>query len=95
MGYYLNQFIQPDPIVPKYTEPQSLNLYSYVRNNPIKYTDPSGLTPYEPPDPTRVTMNDRDLTWWLYKELTTNVNSYYVNALELYFLEQYKKSRML
>jgi len=23
-------------------DPQSLNRYSYVRNNPLKYTDPSG-----------------------------------------------------
>jgi RHS repeat-associated protein len=35
---YLNQFIQPDPIVPNYSDPQSLNLYSYVRNNPIHWT---------------------------------------------------------
>jgi len=80
-GPYLNQFIQPDPIVPNYAEPQSLNLYSYVRNNPIKYTDPSGLTPYELPDPIKSTKNERDLTWWFFKELTTNVNSYYVQRI--------------
>ena len=46
---YLNQFIQPDPILPDYIDPQSLNHYSYVRNNPVKFTDPSGLTPFELP----------------------------------------------
>lgn len=40
---YLNQFIQPDPIVADYRNPQNLNLYSYVQNNPIRFTDPSGL----------------------------------------------------
>jgi hypothetical protein len=29
-------------MVPGYANPQSLNRYSYVNNNPLKYTDPSG-----------------------------------------------------
>jgi RHS repeat-associated protein len=33
---YLNQFIQPDPIVPDYSNPQNLNAYSYVRNNSLR-----------------------------------------------------------
>lgn len=40
---YLNQFISPDPIIPDYLDPQSLNKYAYSRNNPINRTDPSGL----------------------------------------------------
>jgi RHS repeat-associated protein len=39
---YINRFIQPDTIVPGMFNPQNLNRYSYVRNNPIRYTDPSG-----------------------------------------------------
>jgi RHS repeat-associated protein len=39
---YLNQFIQPDPIVPDPTTPQAWNRYVYVNNNPINWTDPSG-----------------------------------------------------
>ena len=38
----LGRFIQADPIVPSPGDPQALNRYSYVRNNPLKYTDPSG-----------------------------------------------------
>jgi len=38
----LGRFIQPDTIVPDMYNPQSLNRYSYVLNNPIRYTDPTG-----------------------------------------------------
>ncbi|MDW8101216.1 MAG: RHS repeat-associated core domain-containing protein [Anaerolineae bacterium] len=38
----LGRFLQPDPLVPEPGNPQALNRYSYVLNNPIKYTDPSG-----------------------------------------------------
>jgi len=38
----LGRFIQPDTIVPNPGDPQSLNRYSYVGNNPLRYTDPSG-----------------------------------------------------
>ncbi len=42
---YLNQWIQPDPIVPDPHIPADWNRYAYVRNNPINYTDPSGMVP--------------------------------------------------
>jgi len=38
----LGRFIQPDTIVSDPTDPQSYNRYAYVRNNPLKYVDPSG-----------------------------------------------------
>jgi len=37
----LARFIQPDSIIPD-GNPQSLNRYSYVGNNAINATDPSG-----------------------------------------------------
>jgi hypothetical protein len=38
----LGRFIQPDNIIPGSTNPQSWNRYSYVKNNPIRYSDPTG-----------------------------------------------------
>jgi RHS repeat-associated protein len=38
----IGRFISPDTIVPYPADPQSFNRYSYCRNNPLKYTDPSG-----------------------------------------------------
>lgn len=38
----LGRFIQPDTIIQAPFDPQSLNRYSYCRNNPINYTDPTG-----------------------------------------------------
>jgi RHS repeat-associated protein len=42
----MGRFISPDPSGLTYadpTNPQSLNLYAYVGNNPLAYIDPSGL----------------------------------------------------
>lgn len=41
------RFIQPDPIISDVYDPQDLNRYTYVRNNPYKYVDPSGNEPVE------------------------------------------------
>ena len=41
----IGRFISPDSIVPDLYDPQSLNSYSYCRNNPLIYTDPSGHEP--------------------------------------------------
>jgi len=38
----LGRFIQADTMVPSPANPQSLNRYAYVLNNPLRYTDPSG-----------------------------------------------------
>ncbi len=38
----VGRFVSPDTIVQNPTDPQMLNRYSYVRNNPLIYTDPSG-----------------------------------------------------
>jgi RHS repeat-associated protein len=45
----VGRFVQPDTIVPEPGDPQSLNRYSYVKNNPLRYVDSNGhcgpLTP--------------------------------------------------
>ena len=38
----LGRFLSADPVVPEPGNPQALNRYVYVLNNPLRYTDPSG-----------------------------------------------------
>jgi RHS repeat-associated protein len=38
----IGRWLSADSIVPNPANPQSLNRYSYVYNNPLKYTDPDG-----------------------------------------------------
>jgi hypothetical protein len=38
----LGRFVSADTIVPEPGNPQSLNRYAYVKNNPLRYVDPSG-----------------------------------------------------
>ena len=52
MGFYnydarlydpvLGRFISADPFIPDLYNLQAYNRYSYVNNNPLSYTDPSG-----------------------------------------------------
>jgi RHS repeat-associated protein len=39
---YMNRFISADTIVPDPTNPQQFNRYTYVLNNALRYTDPTG-----------------------------------------------------
>jgi RHS repeat-associated protein len=39
---YLGKFLQPDPVIQAPDNSQSWNAYTYVFNNPLAYTDPSG-----------------------------------------------------
>ena len=39
---YLNQFTQPDSIIPQPYDPQSWNRYEYALDNPVHYNDPTG-----------------------------------------------------
>jgi RHS repeat-associated protein len=38
----IGRFISADNVLPNYANPQALNRYTYVLNNPLKYFDPSG-----------------------------------------------------
>jgi len=59
----LGRFTQADTIVPQAGNPQDFNRYAYVRNNPIRYSDPTGHAadpgggggvPWPPPPPPQV-----------------------------------------
>jgi RHS repeat-associated protein len=57
----LGRFVQADTIVPAPGNPQDLNRYSYVRNNPLGYQDPSGHSPSPPigtPEPRPTPQSD-------------------------------------
>ncbi|HNT17208.1 MAG TPA: RHS repeat-associated core domain-containing protein [Acidobacteriota bacterium] len=42
-GSAMGRFMRPDPVSGNPANPESWNLYSYVRSNPINRTDPTGL----------------------------------------------------
>lgn len=39
----MGRFLSPDPLGGHLEYPQSLNKYAYVMNNPLRYTDPTGM----------------------------------------------------
>jgi RHS repeat-associated protein len=41
----VGRFVSADPTVPGFDNPQALNRYAYVLNNPLTFTDPSGFHP--------------------------------------------------
>ncbi|MBJ6764572.1 VCBS repeat-containing protein [Myxococcaceae bacterium JPH2] len=43
----LARFLSPDAFIPNPLSSQALNRYSYVYNNPLRYTDPTGFLPRE------------------------------------------------
>ena len=67
----LGRFLQADTIIPDPANPQSLNRYAYVLNNPLRYTDPSGhaycppeangrcIDEHEPPPPRSISQTSR------------------------------------
>ncbi len=86
------RFLSPDPVLqmPEYS--QNFNRYSYVLNNPLKYTDPSGFViqgggdddEYEP-------KADANFPWWLTylsdlgKNFRTSANEGYSATKEALF----------
>jgi RHS repeat-associated protein len=56
----LGRFTSPDPLGGGIGNPQSLNRYSYVRNNPINLTDPSGMHDPGGWDDDNCTVNEAD-----------------------------------
>ena len=41
----MGRWLSPDPLAGDVSNPQSLNRYAYVLNNPTSLIDPLGLTP--------------------------------------------------
>jgi hypothetical protein len=54
----LGRWISADTIVPDMANPQSLNRYSYVYNNPVIYVDPTGHSPW-------YTIDGQPVSYWL------------------------------
>jgi RHS repeat-associated protein len=44
----LGRFISPDSIIPGVGNPMAWDRFSYVQNNPLRFTDPSGHVCYDP-----------------------------------------------
>jgi RHS repeat-associated protein len=60
-----SRFISADMVIPELANPQSLNRYSYTRNNPLRFTDPTGFyefadSPDEPYWPFTKSSSDED-----------------------------------
>jgi len=59
----LGRFLSADTVVPEPGNPQALNRYAYVLNNPLKYTDPSGHK-YDVPDEEDEEQPVEPAGWW-------------------------------
>jgi RHS repeat-associated protein len=74
----VGRFITSDPIGADPQHPSASHRWVYVAGNPVNVTDPTGMAPlvgaYEGSAGTgQAWWDDRDLTWWLYQEMVTNV----------------------
>lgn len=63
----IGRFISPDTIIPNPADGQHYNRYSYVLNNPIKYSDPSGHE-------TCIEHTDGSTTCWSDLEMISQIN---------------------
>ncbi len=70
---YLNHFTQPDSIVPDPSNSQDWDRYSYARNNPVRYNDPSGHCSTRPED---------DVDCWAMVHELYNDNGIVVNGAD-------------
>ena len=45
---FIGKMLSVDPAVANWLDPQAWNAYAYARNNPLRYTDPTGMTSNDP-----------------------------------------------
>jgi RHS repeat-associated protein len=74
----LGRFVSADTIVPEPGNPQAWNRYSYVLNSPLRYTDPTGHSYYDPGCDcmvqTHETENENpELLWYSKPDLEWNI----------------------
>ncbi len=60
---YLNRMASPDTIIPDPGNPADYDRFSFVRNNPLKYTDPYGHCADDPRNPE---IRKKDQACWDY-----------------------------
>jgi RHS repeat-associated protein/uncharacterized repeat protein (TIGR01451 family) len=75
----VGRFISRDPTAPDPYRPSASHAWVYVGGNPVDSSDPAGLAPMAaqpegPGDGGAREKEQRDLTWWLYREMTVNVS---------------------
>jgi hypothetical protein len=73
----LARWTSPDSIVPDPGNPQALNRYTYVYNNPLRYTDPSGHGPADWLDfgNGMATQFTRDMAFWVSPAVWTTIDA--------------------
>ena len=76
----IGRFVSADSLVPQPGNPQSLNRFSYVLNNPLRYTDPTGHRVCEA-DPQSCQ-----------PQPTPQPSSYYVNAYHILFSSNWEEA---
>jgi len=68
----IGRFVSPDPTIPRLTDPQSLNRYSYARNCPTSRTDPDGAADYPATDPRVIAVLAQNTT---FRDVLVNSNN--------------------
>ena len=71
----LNRWISPDIIVPDPADPQSLNRFSFVLGNPLRYRDPTGHVE-QSPDEGGVDYDDPAVAAYYYELYVSNPELY-------------------
>jgi hypothetical protein len=65
----VGRFTQPDPLAGTLSMPMSQNRYSYVYNNPVMNTDPTGMSTHLSVSPGTVTQGGSVTISWSYDDI--------------------------